>query len=46
MSDDFKLHFTCDHYMNTAKDRLIKMIDEVSDPEVGKIPDFTELLKV
>ncbi|MCC3356003.1 DUF2281 domain-containing protein [Bacillus sp. REN16] len=31
--------------MNTAKDRLLKIIDEIPDNEVVKILDYAELLK-
>ena len=31
--------------MNTAKDRLLKIIDEIPDNEVIKILDYAELLK-
>jgi hypothetical protein len=31
--------------MNTAKDRLLKIIDEIPEQEVDKILDFAEYLK-
>lgn len=31
--------------MNTAKDRLLKIIDEIPEKEVDKILDFAEFLK-
>lgn len=31
--------------MNTAKERLLKIIDEIPDREVDKILDFAEYLK-
>lgn len=31
--------------MNTAKERLLKIIDEIPEQEVDKIPDFAEYLK-
>ncbi|MFD2760110.1 DUF2281 domain-containing protein [Lentibacillus juripiscarius] len=31
--------------MNTAKDRLLKIIDEIPEKEVDKILDFAEYLK-
>ena len=31
--------------MNTAKERLLKIIDEIPDQEVDKILDFAEYLK-
>ncbi|SHG56362.1 Protein of unknown function [Ornithinibacillus halophilus] len=31
--------------MNTAKERLLKIIDEISEQEVDKILDFAEYLK-
>ncbi|WP_234982718.1 DUF2281 domain-containing protein [Ornithinibacillus halophilus] len=33
------------HIMNTAKERLLKIIDEISEQEVDKILDFAEYLK-
>lgn len=32
--------------MNTAKERLLKIIDEIPDQEVDKILDFAEYLKI
>ncbi|MBP3952457.1 DUF2281 domain-containing protein [Bacillus suaedae] len=32
--------------MNTAKERLLKIIDEIPEQEVDKILDFAEYLKV
>ncbi|GGM33968.1 hypothetical protein GCM10011351_19940 [Paraliobacillus quinghaiensis] len=32
--------------MNTAKERLLKIIDEIPDQEVDKILDFAEHLKI
>jgi len=32
-------------HMNTAKERLLKIIDEIPDQEVDKILDFAEFLK-
>jgi Ca2+-binding EF-hand superfamily protein len=31
--------------MNTAKERLLKIIDEIPEQEVNKILDFAEFLK-
>ncbi|WP_060678719.1 DUF2281 domain-containing protein [Virgibacillus halodenitrificans] len=31
--------------MDTAKERLLKIIDEIPEQEVGKILDFAEYLK-
>ncbi|GGN66954.1 MULTISPECIES: DUF2281 domain-containing protein [Oceanobacillus] len=31
--------------MNTAKDRLLKIIDEIPEKDVDKILDFAEFLK-
>lgn len=31
--------------MNTAKDRLLKILDEIPEQEVDKILDFAEYLK-
>lgn len=31
--------------MNTAKERLLKIIDEIPEQEVDKIMDFAEFLK-
>ena len=33
------------HIMNTAKERLLKIIEEIPDNEVIKILDFVEYLK-
>ncbi|MBM7602615.1 hypothetical protein JOC75_000585 [Metabacillus crassostreae] len=32
--------------MNTAKERLLKIIDEIPEQEVDKILDFAEYLKI
>ncbi len=41
----WNIHGRGDHDLNTAKDRLIQIIDEISDQEIDEILDFSKFLK-